>query len=296
VLAADRFRGLLAALRLTPAERTASLAAADAVCSHLARGAGAGALVHHTRIVGAWEKGTEIRPPREIDVLVVLRPNREEPRRPGHNGPLETLVDLKQVLAAVAPEAHLRRDGRGVQVSHGGALVNVLAAFARGRDHFDVCDASGDGSYWRFDPGAERAALDDSDRLTRGATRKLVRLLKAWQGYRGVPLPSLAIDLVAVAFLRQWHHAADADQYYDWMVRDALGDLVSRDSASMPVPGYADPFSLGRAWLPLAQMAHQQAAKACEFEFEGRDRDAWWEWEKIFGDVVPLDEPERKAP
>jgi hypothetical protein len=221
---------------------------------------------------------------------VTLPPLLEQRETAGDNRQLEILHDLKAALGVLSPEVRLRRDGLAVVVPGAAASVEVLAGFARGGGRYDVCDAGFGGRFRRIAPDAERARLDDSDRRTRGGTRALVRLLKAWQAYRGVPLSSFAIEWLAVDFLATWQHDQDGSRYYDWMVRDALAYLHARTGLEIEVPETGERLSLGQGWLPLARVAHEHAVKACEYEAALRDRDAWWEWEKIFGDPVPMDD------
>jgi hypothetical protein len=289
VLASTRFNGLIAALQLSAAERAAGSAAVTAVSGTLTGRFDEA----HVIAIGAWAKGTEIRPPRDIDLLLIL------PGRPGvsaaGNASLEVLHDVKEALMPLRRDAHLRRDGRAVVVPFDEAVVEVSAGYGRGDGVYDLCDAGAGGRFRAIAPDAERAALDQSDRRTRGCTRALVRLLKAWQSHRGVPLSSFAIELVAVEFLATWEHAADGSRYYDWLVRDAFAFLAGHADTPLEVPGTGESFLPGEAWISLARVAYAHAAKACEYETGNRDRDAWWEWEKIFGDAVPFDEPPERA-
>lgn len=289
MLASARFEGLLAALALSADERAAGSDAVSAVSRALTQRFPRS----HVIAIGAWAKGTEIRPPRDIDLLLIL-PERPEAASSG-NVQLEVLHDIKEALVPISRDAHLRRDGRGVVVAFDGAAAEVSAGFARGDGIFDVCDAGGGGRFRAMAPDAERVCLDRSDRKTRGCSRALIRLLKAWQAHRGVPLSSFAIELMAEAFLETWAHASDGSRYYDWMVRDAFAGLVGRAREPLEVPGTGEWLQPGVDWIALARVAHAHAVKACESETAGRDRDAWWEWEQIFGDAVPFDAPPERA-
>lgn len=289
MLAADRFAGLLQALELTPLERRESLAACAIVRDHLRRSTFGSLAAVETRFIGAWDKGTETRPPRDIDVLLALSPSAEVQHFGTRNKSLEILLDVKQSLMDLWPETRLRRDGRAVVVPCPAVSVGVLAGFSRGAGLFDVCDASTGGRHRTINPDAEKGALEVSDRRTTGSTRALVRLMRTWQRYRGVPVASLGIELAAVAFLSTWKHALDGPRYYDWMVRDMFADLITRASSTVAVPGVTDRLAMGHKWVPLAEVAYGHAVRACDLETLGRDRDAWWEWEQIFGDAVPFD-------
>ena len=290
MLAATRFNALLKSLELSTPERAAGLAATQTVRLHLARRYHGTDSLAGTRLIGAWDKGTEIRPPRDIDVLLVLRKEPSIPGAPGENASLGILHDLKEALTTLRPEAHLRRDGRAVVVPFADASVEVSAGYEQRHGCYEVADGGDGGRVRLLAPDAERAALDESDQRTRGCTRALIRLVKAWQRHRGVPISSFAVELVGVDFMAGWEHAEEGATYYDWMVRDAFAHLAARPSHAFDVPGTGESLAIGKGWVSLARLAHEHAAKACEWEAAGRDRDAWWEWEKIFGDAVPFDE------
>jgi hypothetical protein len=289
VLAAARFEGLLSAVKVSPADRSAAIAAADGVRRLLARHYRAPLLVEKPRLVGAWDKDTEVAPPRDIDVLVTLPASLEKADGARGNLQLELLHDMKEALHPISSEARLRKDGLTVVVPIGTVGVQVLAGFSRGGGRYDQCDAAEGGRFRRIAPDAERQRLDDSDRRTKGCTRALVRFLKTWQAHRGVPISSPAIEWLAVETLERWDHERDGSRYFDWMVRDAFGYMAGRRPGDADVPATGERFNIGVSWMPSARAAHEHAVKACDFETAARDRDAWWEWEKIFGDAVPFD-------
>lgn len=292
MLAADRFSRLLGALELLPEERAAGMAAHDKARRALDREFyGFSLFASHTILIGSWAKGTAIRPPRDLDLLFVLPPRLDESsgaRAPQADSPLGHLHDVKEVLATVARETHLRRDGRAVIADFDGVSMEVSAGFARRNGCYEICDAGQGGRYHACCPAAELAALDASDRDSAGAARDLIRLLKCWQVSRAVPLSSFAIELSATMFLDQWTHRSAGLSFYDWMVRDFLAFLLTRGGTSVPVPGLDAPMPLGSEWVRPAGLAHRHAAAACDYEAAGRSRDAWWEWEKIFGERVPF--------
>ena len=292
MLAAQRFDRLLEALALSADERAAGTRAHETVRTALTRHYYRfGSIASHSLLIGAWGKGTDIRPPRDIDVLFILPPALDEAAggsTADENGPLGHLHDVKEVLAAVVPDTHLRRNGRAVLASFDDASVEVSVGFSRRDSCCDLCDASDGGRYRLCCPAAEYEALDASDRASRGATRDLIRLMKCWQASRAVPLSSFAIELVAMTFLDTWPQRTAGGRFYDWMVRDFLAFLLTRARTSLSVPGLGTDLALGAAWEQTALLAHKHASLACEFEVAGRNTDAWWEWEKIFGEIVPF--------
>jgi hypothetical protein len=73
------------------------------------------------------------------------------------------------------------------------------------------------------------------------------------------------------------------------MVRDFFAFLAEQAGRTLTVPGSDEAMAIGSEWLSAARDARTHAAKACDFENGGLNADAWWEWEKIFGERIPLD-------
>ncbi|MCK6447160.1 MAG: nucleotidyltransferase [Planctomycetes bacterium] len=251
-------------------------------------------------LVGSWGKSTEIRPPRDIDVLFVLPDSvytRFEARPWDANKQSELLQEVKRVLSASYPRTEMRGDGQVVVVSFDSYAVEVVPAFEE-RDplfggttgRYRICNTKDGGSYKVTDPKAEIAHVRKSDEKTNGNTRALIRMAKKWQEHCNVPLKSFCLELLAVEFLDGWSHADKSEVYYDWMSRDFFAHLVTRAGwlSWVTVPGTGEWIGLGSEWKSRAESAHARAVKACGYE---RDEDpvlAGLEWRKIFGDDMPL--------
>jgi Second Messenger Oligonucleotide or Dinucleotide Synthetase domain len=294
MLAAERFGRLLADLALTADDRARGLRAHRSVRTALqAHYYGHLSIHDHSRLIGAWAKGTEVRPPRPIDLLFVLPKSlrdRQWPASATTSVPARVLDDVKQVLGlAYGERAELHRDTRGITVAVDDRVVDVRPAFAHINGRYLLCDASGEGRFVVVDPGHEEALLRQSDSRSHGNTRDLIRMLKCWQAFCAVPLPSFGLELLAIEFLDTWPRAGDQASFYDWMIRDFFAFLMTQLGRDLPVPGAEENLSLGHGWLMAARSAHGHAAKACDCENAGLNADAWWEWEKIFGERIPLE-------
>ena len=128
----------------------------------------------------------------------------------------------------------------------------------------------------------------DFDSLTKGNTRKLVKMLKCWQDECSVPIKSFHLELLAIDFLSTWPHADKSTVYYDWMVRDFFRHMVGRAEWSMKAPGTGEWLSLGSEWKSRAETALDRATKACEHEAQSYAYLAGEEWQKIFGTYIPI--------
>lgn len=239
-------------------------------------------------LIGSWGKSTEIRPPRDIDVLFVLPYDvyLRYQSRPG-NKQSQLLQEVKSVLGRAYASTKMRADGQVVVVPFTTYAVEVVPAFKLSSDQYWICDTNGGGQYKTTDPEAEKRNITTSNTATSGNTRDLIRMTKRWQEYCSVPLKSFCLELLAVEFLQAWQHRGKSTVYYDYMVRDYFQWLSGQSWHTLFVPGTYQPINIGEAWKTKAETAYGRAAKACEHEAAKEPYSAGSEWQKIFGDLIP---------
>jgi hypothetical protein len=239
--------------------------------------------------VGSWGKYTRVRPPRDVDVLFKL-PKSVYDRfqlRAG-NKQSQLLQEVKDVLKASFPKTDVRGDGPVIKVPFQSFAVELVPAFLLTNGRYNIPITTNGGSYKEFDPDAEYEAVKTSNTKTNENTRELIRMMKCWQGYCSVPLKSFWIEMLAVEFLNAWEYAGKSRTYYDWMVRDFLKFLVNKSSGYVFVPGTYELIMLGDDWKSRTETAHGRAVKACEYESANDSVMAGIEWQKLFGDDMPL--------
>ena len=241
-------------------------------------------------LVGSWGKSTEIRPPRDIDIMFAL-PKEVYDRfqtRPG-NKQSQLLQEVKAVLQRTYQNTEMRGDGQVVVVPFVSYAVEVAPAFFLQNGQYFICDTNAGGSYKTVDPKAEIANVKQSNDTTNGNTRDLIRMMKRWQEYCNVELRSFLIELLSIEFLASWQHRGNSTVYYDYMVRDFFYFLKNKSQwSSVTVPGTHESILLGNTgWQSRAETAYDRAVKACEHEAQNRPYSAADEWQKIFGTDIP---------
>jgi hypothetical protein len=244
----------------------------------------------NSMLVGAWGKATRVRPVRDIDILFVLPYSvYQRFEQVSGNKQSQLLQEVKSVLTATYSATKMRGDGQVVVVPFASQPVEVLPAFKLDNGKYWMCNTHDGGKYKTIDPDAEIKAVADSDSASNGNTRHLTRMLKKWQENCSIELKSFILELLAIEFISGWEHRGKSSMYYDWMVRDFFKFLVGKVSSYVMVPGSFEIVWLGANWSTKAESAYGRAVKACEYESEKKDFDAYWEWKKILGDEVPHD-------
>lgn len=245
----------------------------------------------HAFYIGSWAKETRVRPPRDVDLYFLLPLQvyrRFEQYAPGVNKQSALLQEVKSKLAASYPTTQLKGDGPVVYAGFRTFDLEVVPAFKLSEDQaYWVPSTKNGGNYLKTKPMCEVAALGEADKRNNNNVRRLVQMLKCWQGNCSVLLRSYYLELLSIEFLDQWEHHSQSYFYYDWMIRDFFAWVVTKANTYILAPGTNEVLWLGDAWKSRAETALIRATKACEFERNDKEGDAGDEWQKIFGNQIP---------
>jgi hypothetical protein len=285
-----RFSQFVAALMLTPDQQSDGQTKHTGVRQCLNEWYYGSKYAGYGFLVGSWGKSTEIRPPRDIDIMFDL-PKEVYDRFETHTGNKQSqlLQEIKYVLSQTYSTTEMSGDGQVVVVPFSSYGVEVVPAFLLNGGQFYICDTNSGGKYKIADPNAEINKVKDSNVATDGNTRDLIRMMKCWQGYCNIPLKSFLIELLAIEFITTWEHRGKSTVFYDWMVRDFFYFLKNKNQwSSVYVPGTYETIYLGdTGWQNRAETAYNRAVKACDFEKNDMPNSAGSEWQKIFGTDIP---------
>ena len=240
-------------------------------------------------LVGSWGKSTQIRPPRDIDVLFTLPPSVYE--RYEHvygNKQSQLLQEVKNVLLKKYSTTKMRADGQVVLVPFLSYSVEVVPAFVLTNGKYWICNTNGGGKYETTDPTSEIEQIKSSSNLTNGNTRNLIRMMKCWQGNCNVPLKSFCLELLVVDFLSSYGYKDKGTTFYDWMTRDFFKFLLGKVNGWVIIPGTYKFIDLGDTWKSKAESAYNRASKATQYEADNMPYTAGEEWQKIFGNYIPV--------
>lgn len=240
-------------------------------------------------LVGSWGKGTQTRPPKDVDVFFVLPPEvyyRFEEYSGNRQSAL--LQEVKSCLADSYPQTEMRGDGQVVQVKFNTLMVEVVPAFRTNEEYtFLIPDTNKGGSWRNSSPELESGTIGYHDSCTNGNLRSLCRMMKTWKRCCDVPLKSFQIELLVKEFLENYEYRLRDYFYFDWFVRDFLKYVITRARTYLWVPSLRDSVPLGDAWLSHASTALDIALVACEHEYDDMTVSAGREWQKLFGNKIP---------
>ncbi|TGQ27739.1 MULTISPECIES: nucleotidyltransferase [unclassified Mesorhizobium] len=237
-------------------------------------------------LAGSWGKGTNTRPPRDIDLFYVL-PIEVFHRfqNAQNNRQSQLLQEVRGVLSTPYPQTNIRGDGQVVVVGFNTIAVEVVPSFQIEGGRYFICDTHNGGSYKSANPHAEIVNIEAGDVGSARNLRSVIRILKKWKHENNVPLKSYLLEALATEFMAQCQRRSNGYFYYDWIMRDFFTWLVGRANGYLWVPD--EIVALGDDWKSRAENARDRAVRACVHEQQNQIANAGDEWQKIFGLWVP---------
>lgn len=246
-------------------------------------------ILDHYVVAGSWGKNTAINPPTDIDLCFILPVDvYHRFNEYGGNKQSQLLNHVKDVLGTTYSQTAIRQDGQVVIVGFNSITLEVVPSFLAADRGLIICDTNNGGRWKQVDPLAEINLLDQSDSKLRGNHRKLVRIFKQWKRHCNVPIKSFHLEQLIGEALPSLSWGSHDEFWFDWIVRDVFAHIVARACGGFLMPGGINEWiDLGDAWKLKAEIAHQRALSACEYERKNMNLSAGSEWQKIFGSVVP---------
>lgn len=239
---------------------------------------------------GSWRKRDAISPSADIDMYfhVPIEIFRRFESYQG-NGQSALLNEVRNKLLVTYSQTQIRGDGQVIVIGFNDQpTIEVVPCCLSADGHLIIPNSNDGGSWIRTNPDAESRAIDYVDSDCNKNARPLIQMVKQWARHCNVPLKSFYIELLVCQFLPHCRWKQQSLYFYDWIVRDFFEFLVQQSNSFVIVPGTYEVISLGDAWVSRAETAHGRALKACEFEYIDDVISAGLEWQKIFGNKVPL--------
>lgn len=239
--------------------------------------------------VGSWGKGTQVRPSADIDIMARFDWSvYERFHAYAHNGQSSLLQEIKDKLEIPFRQTRKRGDGQVVQIDFNSILVELVPVFPLPSGQFIMPDTHEGGTWKTVDPVAQIAFIDTVDREHNGNVRALSRMIKRWKHEQLVNVKSFMIELLVAEFVRGCDFGKNSFFWYDWLVRDFFKFMQARADSGVIIPGTGESVPLGNDWLPKVEKAIEIAEKACDYEYNDWGITAGAEWQKIFGNRIPI--------
>jgi hypothetical protein len=248
---------------------------------------GSNSETEHTRFIGSYGRGTEIKGASDVDLLARL-PSSLFSRYDSYigNGQSALLQNVRDSIRKTYYSTDVGGDGQVVVVRFSdGVKFEVVPAFVRTDGSYTYPDSNGGGSWKKMDPGPEIEAIDAANARYGKKVKHLARMARAWRTKNNVPMSGLLIDTLAYDFMGDWEYNDKSYMYFDWMTRDFLRFLYeqNRDRAYWYAPGSNQRVYRSGVFEYKAGQAYREALEAIKCENQGLEYTANQHWKNIFG-------------
>ncbi len=224
-------------------------------------------------LIGSYGKHTNIRPPRDVDVIFIMPPDTFTDYNKS-SGQSQLLQDIREVLKETySTTEKIRAWGKVIQITFSESTHNIelLPSWEQTNGTFLIPNTKKGGHWENWDPRQEIKKISDSELATKGKTRTLIRMTKKWTETCTANLTSFQIEKGVVDF------------YNGYDSNNKGLSVLTRDFFN---------YFKGHVFESTSHLetAFNRATKACDFEEEGEIEKATEEWKKIFGSDFPSTE------
>lgn len=224
-------------------------------------------------LIGSYGKHTNIRPPRDVDVLFIMPPEKfEQYDDNSSNSQSQLLQDIKKILSdKYSTTDKIKAWGKVVlvQFSDGYHNIELLPAWQKDNGKFLIPNSANNGSWDEWDLKSEIVKIKKSNNDNNKKTIPLIRMIKKWSDTCAVELKSYKIEYNVLNFI----NLNDSSQEYSVLIKNLFNYLyhnITKESIKSHI-----------------KTAYNRAVKACDFEKNSKFEKAIEEWKKIFGDDFP---------
>ena len=241
---------------------------------------------------GSFGNGTSIRCYSDVDYFACI------PTKNLEQNSVTTLQEIRDVLLERFPNRDIYIRPPAVKVCFGtdaSESTEIVPADFIERDKdgnhiYEIANGNGDGGWIPSSPDAYNNYVDEVDREFNGEVKQLVRLLKAWKYYCGVPVKSFYLEMFATRYASQKssiNHSKDIRNIFSLLWNIQLAALKDPKG----ICGRISPCSSeGRKSDALSKLeiALTRAEEAREAEKAGKMSDAFCWWNLVFARKFPI--------
>lgn len=238
---------------------------------------------------GSFGNGTSIRGYSDVDYFACIPPKNLK------QSSVTTLQDVRKALICRFPKSDIIIRTPTVRVRFGTDASEsteiVPAKFIKidkgGKYIYEIPDSSG--GWMRSSPDTHNNYVDEVDRELDGKVKSLVRLLKAWKYYCGVPVSSFYLEMRVAKY-------ASREDFIDycWDLGNIFRSLWDNQLAALKDPkgisGHISPCSSEAQRsdaLSKLKTALGRAEKARQAEKAGKISKAFYWWNLLFAGKFP---------
>lgn len=254
--------------------------------------------IKHDFLTGSYARWTKTKPLKDVDIFCVLK---DEERHYRSKDPSVLLSAVEEVLIDKYGRNNVEKQRRSVTVNFGVMEVDgetnekvmsfdVVPAFTIG-DHYEIPDTAQPSGWTETNPCVHADLAVKANKDFSGEWKGMVRMMKAWNRLNGKPIkPSFLIEVTALQVL-----CPPFGGDYRYEMKAFFASLRDRIEETWPDPAGLGPDVSDRMDAEQCRVAkekllaaEQQAARAIQFERQGKQGEALHAWRELFGPLFPL--------
>jgi len=225
-------------------------------------------------LIGSYGKSTNIRPPRDIDVIFKM-PNDLFPKYNAYkgNGQSQLLQDIRNILKdTYSTTEKIRGWGKVVLVKFADNThdVEVLPAWETDDNKYKIPNTENNGNWEIVDPRSEMEEIINCNKRYCDKCTFFIRIFKRWTEFCSVNIKSFIIEQKTVQYLKHYNS-----------IMPNVSDEILRFFIFLSSFFYDDEKS-------KIESAKKRAEKALNYDKSGDLQSASVEWRKIFGKEFPM--------
>jgi hypothetical protein len=237
---------------------------------------------------GSLGNGTSIRGYSDVDYFACI------PTENLKKHSFTTLQEVRNALTGCFPGRDISIRMPAVKVcsnTNSSVSIEIVPADLIGKDKkgnfiYEIPNNNNNGSWIRSSPDAHNNYIDEVDKKLGGANmvKSLVRILKAWKYYCGIPISSFYLEMYVAKYICRWdciEYSCDVTSIFQSLYDKHLAPLKDPLGISKYIQPCSSAGQRSHALLNL-ETAFTQAQKAQSAEWAGKTDEAFYWWNKVF--------------
>lgn len=246
----------------------------------------------HSLYVGSYGRDTAAQGISDLDVGYLL-PNSLHAQYNGHcgNGQSALLQAVRSSIRKTYSTSDTFGDGQVVVIDFDdGVKFEILPYFLNTAGTWTYPDSNGGGSWKTCNPRAEIEAVEARNITANGNLKHLCRMMRVWNKRNSAGMTGALIDTLAYQFMENWSHRDKSFLYHDWMARDFLEFLSTRDRTQLyyRMPGSGSSVHSYSSFEAKAAIDYPYAVEACNLTTDDQGQKRREKWRYVFGSTFPV--------
>jgi len=250
-------------------------------------------IVSEDFLVGSYIKKTQIKPPTDVDLMIVLSDYFLSPTR--ISSPKRLLLGFNNFLKQTYPYSTLKPDGQAIVIKFSdGINMDVVPAFKGIKSGYVIPNLKTN-TWVRTDPKVYNELLSNVNKALDGKLIPIIKMIKCWNLVRGKALKSLHIEILALnCFYDRFENKIFPFKNYQEGLAiffNKAEEIIKEFSYEPVIGDIVDQYLPTRERLKVSSLFkvhHKKIMRALGYESTGVHQKARLIWRNLFRQYFPV--------